>query len=258
MSLADVYFAQSGDANGSGKIIVANRLLDQYTMLTRDYEQEVLVQSIHALFLQKRMNEAARRVESFLDIDPEQTENHVHDWMVFRGRANWGLLLDTLKKVAADMTQTPRLTAALGLAMYKGREKLEGAQTIEQALSQAPKDPLLMALAGWVELKLGRKETAVVNIKQAALETETLKLPHILQARLFEEDKDFEGSRKEWEKVLKLDSRSVEALQGLALAAWNHQDRNTSQSFLTQLYANDPSYIPYLQLTRLMRTSEGK
>jgi cytochrome c-type biogenesis protein CcmH/NrfG len=55
--------------------------------------------------------------------------------------------------------------------------------------------------------------------------------------------------------VLKQDARSVEALHGLALAAWSRQDREMAQSQLTQLYANDPSYIPYLQLVREIRST---
>jgi tetratricopeptide (TPR) repeat protein len=255
ISLADTYLAEGVNQPGRVKLANAHKVLDEYLLLTHDYQQEVLVEDSRVLSLQGKPTEVARRLETFLDIDPEQTENHVHDWMIYRGRASWGLLLDTLKRVASDMTSSPRLTAALGLAMYRGREKLEGAQLIEQALSQSPHDALIMALAGWIEIKLGRRETGVVNIKQASMESDKFKLPHILMARLCQEDKDFDCARHHWEIVLRLDGRSVEALHGLALAAWSRQDREMAQNELTQLYANDPTYIPYLQLVREIRST---
>jgi tetratricopeptide (TPR) repeat protein len=256
ISLADSYIAQGIQAGGKGKLVSAHNLIEQFLSLSRDYEQEALVEDARILTLQGKDSEAAKRIETFLDVDPEQTENHFHDWGIFRGRVSWGLLLDTLRKVSGQLSSSPRLTGAMGLAMYRGQEKLEGAQAVEQALSQAPHDPLLMALAGWIEIKLGHHETGAVNIKQAALESDKYKLPHILQARLCDEEKDFECARRQWEIVLKIDSRSVEALYGLASVAWSHQDKEMAQNYLTQLYANDPTYIPYLQLHQAMITAK--
>ena len=82
------------------------------------------------------------------------------------------------------------------------------------------------------------------------------KLPHILQARLCEEEKDFECARRQWELVLKIDSRSVEALYGLAFVAWSPQDNEMAQNYLTQLFANDPTYIPYLRLHLAMTNAK--
>lgn len=256
VSLADVYVAQGIQPGGKGKLVSAHTLIGQFLSLSRDYEQEALVEDARILTLLGKDSEAAKCIETFLDIDPEQTENHFHDWGVYRGRVSWGLLLDTLKKVSSELTSSPRLTGAIGLAMYRGQEKLEGAQAIEQSLAQSPHDPLLMALAGWIETKLGHQETGAIHIKQAALESDKFKLPHILQARLCETEKDLECARKQWEMVLKIDSRSVEALYGLASVAWAHQDNDMAQNYLTQLYANDPTYIPYLQLHTAMASAK--
>jgi tetratricopeptide (TPR) repeat protein len=94
-----------------------------------------------------------------------------------------------------------------------------------------------------------------LNIKQAALESEIYKLPHILQARLCQEEKDYECARRQWELVLKIDSRSVESFYGLAEVAWARKDKETAQNDLSQLFANDPNYIPYLQLLAEIRSN---
>jgi Flp pilus assembly protein TadD len=255
ITLSNVYISQSNDRNlGRQKLIQAHNLLDQFLGLSHDYTQEVLVQDSRVLSLLSKPTEVAQRIEIFLDTDPEETDLHLHNWAIDRQQSSWGVLLDTFKRVGSELTPSPRLTAALGVAMYRGQEKLEGAQTIEQALSQSPKDPLLMALAGWVELKLGRRESGEVNIKQAALLADKYKLPHILQARLCQEQNDFDCARQNWEAVLRLDGRSVAALQGLAAVAWAHHDRELTSNYLTQVYANDPFYIPYLKLIEEMRT----
>ena len=254
IALSNVYISQSNERGfGRTKLSQAHTLLDQFLGLSHDYTQEALVQDARVLSLLSKPTEVAQRIETFLDTDPEETDLHLHNWAVDRQQSSWGILLDTFKRVGSELTPSPRLTAAIGVAMYRGQEKLEGAQTIEQALSQSPKDPLLMALAGWVEIKLGRHESGEVNIKQSALVADKYKLPHILQARLCQDDKDYDCARSHWEAVLRLDGRSVEALHGLAAVAWAHHDRDLASNYLTQVFANDPYYIPYLKLVEEMR-----
>lgn len=258
ITMADIIVGLfSTDSKGErGELQRAGSLLGVYLTVAKDYEQEALVEYARILSLLDQDTKTLDKIEQFLDIDPEQTDLHVRDWQIYRGRVSWGMLLASLKKVAAGLSSNPRVTAALGLAMYREKEKLEGANNIEQAFSQSQDDPLLMALAGWVELKLGHRENAVVNIKRAALINTKYKLPHIMQARLCVEDKEWDCSKKHWEEVLKLDARSAEALHGLAEVAWNKKDRALANVYMSQLYANDPNYIPYLQLVQEMQKNE--
>jgi tetratricopeptide (TPR) repeat protein len=259
ISYAEVLIAMAEKNSEPSLLNTAHGVLDAYLNLIHDYEQETLIEDARVLALQQRYTEAAKRIERMLDVDPEQTDLHVHDWAVYRGRASWGLLLDSLKKTASDLTASPRLSAALGLALYRGREKLEGAQNIRTALQQSPQDPLLLALAGWVETKLGQTESGAVYIKQAATLSDKYKLPHILAARLCESRSDWDCAKSEWNKVLALDGRSAEALHGLAYVVWHQsKDRAQASALLTQLYANDPYYIPYLELQQEISDSSRK
>jgi tetratricopeptide (TPR) repeat protein len=142
--------------------------------------------------------------------------------------------------------------------MYRGREKLDGAQSIEQALAQAPHDPLLMALAGWVEMKLGRRDSGVVNIKKASLLPDKYKLPHILQARLCQEDNDFECAQRQWQIVHDIDLKSVEALYGLASVEWQRHNTDGAVSWLRQAQAMDPTYAPLLLLSQEIQNAPAK
>ena len=238
------------------ELLAAAQLIDSYLNSSKDYEQEALIEYARINSLLGQDSKANEKIERLLDIDPEGTDLHVRDWQIYRGRVSWGLLLDGLKKVASGLPSTPHMTAALGLAMYRGREKLEGANNIEQAFSQSQEDPLLMSLAGWVEMKLGHRDIAVANIRRAALINEKYKVPHILQARLCADDKDWDCAKKEWDLVLKMDQRSSEALHGLAVVAWNKKDRTLANNYMSQLYASDGNYIPYLRLVQEVQNAD--
>lgn len=255
ISMADVIVAGSDSQERKKKLKDIQGTIEKFLMTTRDYRQEILVEYARVLTLLDRDHEAARRLDEFLDVDPEQTDLFLRDLQLYRGRASWDQLLETLKKTASRLPSTPRLTAALGLSMYRGREKLDGAQSIEQALSQSPKDPLLMALAGWVELKLGRRENGVANIKEAALTSTKFKLPFILHARLCMEDKDFDCAKRDWEKVMAIDGRAVEAYHGLAAVAWMRKDPDTATRWLRQGQALDAFYTPFLSLNQELQAA---
>jgi tetratricopeptide (TPR) repeat protein len=260
ITLADVAAAQVDNSGGNKKdhtnaLWQTHSMLDAFLSLERDYEQEALIQDARIFTLMKKPAEAIKRIDDLLDVDPEKSDLHVREWGIFRGRASWGLLLDSLKKVSQELPPSPRMTAAIGLAMYRGREKLDGAQSIEQALSQAPRDPLLMALAGWVEMKLGRREMGVVNIKEASLMPDKFKLPHILQARLCQDEKDWDCAQRHWSMVHEIDTKSVEALFGLANVAWQKKNVEGATTWLRQAQAMDPAYAPLLALNQEMQSN---
>lgn len=255
ISMADIAMAQKSSNVTNSKLRSVHSLLDGYLTLavTRDYQQEVLLQDARVLSLMGDRSAAAKRIEAFLDVDPEQTDLYSRDWGIYRGRASWGLMLENLKKTASELGTTARLTAALGLAMYRGREKLDGAQSIEQALSQAPQDPLLLSLSGWIDDQLGKRDTALVKIEQAVANPGKYKLPHVLKARFCFEDKNLDCAKKHWTQILTLDPKSIEAFHGLALVEWKNKNTSSASRWFSEGQAMAPNYIPLLILGQEMQ-----
>ena len=112
--------------------MTAHTLIGQFLSLTRDYEQEALVEDARILTLLGKDSDAAKCIETFLDVDLSKQTIIFMIGEFIGGRVSWGLLLDTLKKVSQELTSSPRLTGAMGLAMYRGQEKLEGAQAMSK------------------------------------------------------------------------------------------------------------------------------
>lgn len=254
LTMAEVNMAQAGLRRGAGrkKLLATHEMLDAFMNLSQDYNQEALIVDARVLTMLGRKGQAEKKINRLLDNDPEVVDLHIRDWQIYRGRASWGLLIDSLKKTADELPNTPQIQAALGLAMYRGREKLDGDTRIQRALSQDPRDPVLMSLAGWVDLKLGRREAGVLKIKEAALIAKRERLPFILRARLCWDEKDFKCVRENWEKVLNRNPRSVEAMHGLAQLDWEMKNAEGANRWIVQAQAMDPTYIPVLELAQKM------
>jgi len=261
VSLADVMIAISEKENGENKTKLLKSThegLSAYLSYNQDYQQEVLVKDALILYLLSDKKSASDRIHEFLDIDPEKTELHIHDWGLFQERASWGVLVENVKKIVSEVSPSPRLSAALGLAMYRSGEKIDGRQSIEQALAQSPQDPLLMALLGWVQIKLGNRDLGIVNIKQAAqVAQQKVKLPFILQARLCVEEKDYACAKKNWDQVLLIDKNSIEAYHGMGQIEWNKKNLDGALTWVKQGLAFDSTYIPLLKLSQEIQLSQA-
>ncbi len=257
LALAETYLAQNDETKVSKKLSAAHQLLESYLGLNKDFEQEILLEEARVLTALQKPTEAAKKIDEFLDVDPEQSDLHTKDFFVYGGFASWVRMADTLKRVASELPPSPRLTAALGLTVFRSRERLDGKQTVEQALTQSPQDPLLMALTGWVEMKVGHPEVGSVNIRQSALMTDKIKLPHILQARVCFNEKDYDCAKQQWTIVLNLDPRSVAAFHGLAQVEWAHRNTDGANKWILQGQATDASYIPNLVLAQEIQKANG-
>jgi len=258
IALADVDIALSDERGEKSKLSSIHEMLTSMTALTADYLQEALVTDAKVSVMLGKKSEAKARIEAFLDTDPEQTDLHLRDWMVYRGRVSWDLLLESYRRVASSLERSPRLTAGLGLTMYKSHEKIDGAQTIEQALAQNGNDPMIQALAGWVQLKLGKREQGAANIHDAVKTQHNYKMPYILAARLCEEDKDFECAKKHWESVLRIQGNSVQGLTGLARYYFETKNKEQASIYVKQALASDPTYIPAVALLQEIQPPSGE
>lgn len=232
----------------TNKLEAAAAMMKAFLEVSHDYRPQVLIQSARVLTMLNRPNEATKAINSILELDPDYIESFERNWQVYRGSATWDRALENLKKAWGGINVTPQSQAVQGLIMYWGREKLDGAQMIEKALSQAPKDPQVMAIAGWVGLKLGRRDAALTNIKEAALLGGGFKLPKILMARVCIEDKDFECAQKNFEDVLKIDQKSLTSYLGLAQIALLKKDTAEAVKWLRQGQAMGAQFLPFAAL----------
>ncbi|MBK9294629.1 MAG: tetratricopeptide repeat protein [Oligoflexia bacterium] len=231
-----------------GRLEKAASMLKAYLGVSLDYRPQVLIQLARVLTLQNRNNEATKTIQSILELDPEYVESFVRDWQVYRGSGSWERALENLNKAWGGIDVTPKAQAVKGLVMYWGRDKLEGAQAIEKALSQAPKDDQIMAIAGWVQFKLGHLETASALIKEAALISDKNVLAKVLNARLCLENKDYDCATSSFESALNLDQKSLSSYLGLTEVAIAKNDFDGALKWLRQGQAMSTKFIPFLAL----------
>ncbi len=256
MAMADVIVATSQESGGRLKLGPAHDMMKVYLEVAFDYRAQVLIEDAYVQALAGKTGEANQLLEQALDVDPEQTDLFLRDWRFYRERSGWEQTLFTLKKVLPLIPASSHMSALKGLAMFEGREKLEGSKEIEKALAESPRDPLLLSIAGWTEMKLGHRQDAIVNIKEAALGESKYRLPKVLQARLCAEEKNFDCAQKFWEKINAQDPKNLAAYAGLAEIAWEKKDTASTIRWLRQGQALDAKYIPFNILSAAIETSE--
>jgi hypothetical protein len=127
---------------------------------------------------------------------------------------------------------------------------------IENAVSQAPKDPLIQSLYSYILHSSSLEDGASVALGKA-LEFDmsgTYQLPLILQAQFCERQKDFDCSQKYWNQLITKNPNNLTALAGLAQRALDVGDNAQFTSILVRGLTVSPDYKP---LRRLMQKAQA-
>lgn len=211
------------------------------------YRQEALILKLHVLIESKQVGEIESVATQLLDSDPRSSEDYHVDPKIYSGRVQWDHLLRYIKRSLADVPSSPRLSAVLGYAMFKGREKLEGKRVIEDAFSKNTSDRLVRAVLSFVQGEIGRTEESQAGLT-IALEDKSLFLPLVLKVRSCRENRDKVCLEEYLKELLIKDSRGVVALSGLAWLAFESGQTPEANRFLQQGLALSPRYLPLLRL----------
>jgi tetratricopeptide (TPR) repeat protein len=211
------------------------------------YRQEALILKLHILIESKQINDLDKVATDLLDADPRSSEDYLSDSRIYAGRAQWDHLLRYIKRSLGDVPSSPRLSAVLGYAMFKGREKLEGKRVVEDAFSKNPGDRLVRAVLSYVQSEIGRTEEAQAGLT-ISLEDRNLTLPLILKVRSCRENRDKTCLDENLKELLTRDTKGVVAISGMAWSAFEAGQLSEANRFLQQGLMISPRYQPLLRL----------
>lgn len=234
------------------------RTVQGYLRTSTDYQQEMRLSELYLTFLRNEVNENALEagIRRVLDVDPYQTEDFRHPILVVRPTADWAHTGTWCKQLSEAGQNIPSGVALAAICQFKQGQALQAKASIEKAINQSPRDPLLQAVYAAILRATGFGGEASVALGRAIeldRKGEYL-LPVLLQARFCLEREDLECANSYWMKVLQIEPKLPAAKIGLAQVYWARQSKVEAQKLLQEVGAIAPDYRPYLRLKRVMET----
>ena len=249
MVLAESQLYLSKGSGNTAELAQVSRSIREFQGRQWDYYGEV---GFYGLYFDYLRNERGLddRIEKYLDTDPRLTNDHRHNVFIYKGRASWKIMGRLCEQMVEKLGDNPRI-ATFQASCYAREGRWDSARkSIEKAVSQSPKDPLIQAWYSYVLKESGDADQASVIIARATdlnRKGEYL-LPTLMQARFSQANEDVETARKLWQRLYEKDQSYLPALAGLA---WSHVK---TRAFIEATKVIDkglrisPDYIPLLEL----------
>ncbi|MEQ1878295.1 MAG: tetratricopeptide repeat protein, partial [Bdellovibrionia bacterium] len=173
--------------------------------------------------------EAGKNLENLIEIDPEQSQDHLHDLMTFKEHLYWEQLLIKCRELSSQLDGTARLNSALGLCHLKANEPLVGREVIEDSLKRAPDDRLVQTVYGYVQHLVGQKDQADASLKRAATGADDFPVALILRGRVCAANDDWECAGQAFSRLAEKHPEKIQAKVGLAQVAMENKDKTQAQ-----------------------------
>jgi tetratricopeptide (TPR) repeat protein len=230
----------------------AKKRLERFIENAVDRKQEATIFAATVTFKLGETEEAARLFESLNEIDPELSEDHLHDLMTFKDHLHWEQLLIKCRDLANQLNSTPRVSSALGLCHLKANEPLVGREVIEDSLRRAPDDQVVQAMYGYVQNLVGQKDQAEAALKRAASDANDLQVAMVLRARLCLSSENWDCANQILKRLSEKYPDAIQGKVGLAQLAIENREKTEAQKYLNQAEKISPHYIPLLRLKEVM------
>ena len=228
------------------------RRLRDFIPNATDRRQEATIFASAAQLKLGYKDAAVRSFESLIEIDPEFSQDHLHDLMTFKEHLYWEQLLVKCRELSSQLDATPRLNSSLGLCHLKANEPLVGREVIEDSLKRAPDDHLVQAIYGYVQHLVGQKDQAEASLKRAANSGEASAIALLLRGRVCLLEEDFDCASQALTKLSEKFPDRIQAKVGLAQLAIENQDKTEAQRLVNQAEKISPTYIPLLRLKEML------
>lgn len=237
-----VLFLQALSQKNSSKNILKSLTGEQQL-----YAQEA---SLLSLFLESKKSVSIDQVKQVLDQDPFMTFDHRYDILSYSPVQIWqDFLQDKCESIYSKSKEQSYIIALYSLCLAQSGSILAASQSIDTALAQAPRDPLVLSIYAYIVSK-SDLEFGEPYIERAIKYNTKYTLPFILKARLCEYQEDWLCADEYWRKVKHL-RRSSLAAQAWEVKSLLQEDSLEEARLLFQKYIRvAPDYKPLLNLAQ--------
>ncbi|MBX3021702.1 MAG: hypothetical protein KF799_08515 [Bdellovibrionales bacterium] len=247
-------FKRSANPN---ELVQISRLLSDFRLRSWDFAGEMDFYQLYFDFL-RRTSGLEEKLRAYLDSDPRLTADHRHNLFIYRGRTQWKILARFCEQMAEKMSEEPRVSAFLASCYAREARWDSARRSIEKAVHQSPKDPLIQAWYSYVLRESGDADQASVVLGSAtqANRNGEYVLPVLMQARFCQQTGMSQCARSNWQKIYENNMDYLPAVAGMAWANADIKSNNEAAKLMNKGLRLSPEYIPLLEL-RQKAESEG-
>jgi len=246
------------DAGASGRK-AADVLLGRSLQKFQDFRQEAYLLSAWLKLEDGNRKGALVDARSALDVDPDLTNDHWHDPLLYLEPVRWKALLPYCRRIAEELKfSTAR--ALYGLCVFKSGDRDEATRVVTQALGQDPESALLQSVQAYLLLNAGRLEDARSS-SRFATRVEVPPLALMVRARACARIGDMGCAESTWRELMAHDPASLSAMTGVAdvllqsdrlghkSSKQQRADREAASELLSRARNLSPTYRPVIVLS---------
>lgn len=217
-----------------------------------DYYQEAALVLAYMDYISGDMDKVKNKIELILDVDPNLTEDHLHDLFVYRGRISWSVLSNWCIQMVKDLDVDVSVKALHSYCLFKGGKEVEALKWAGDAVTQGARDPLVQAVYAYILDGVGQETRASVALGRAnELNRQAkLMLPMILQGRFYTRANKPDLAFKQWQKIYSLDNKSIVSVAGIAQFHFNMKNYSGAQNYLFKGFRLSRFYRPLIHLKK--------
>ena len=232
----------------------AEKYLNEYLNPSRAYYLEALVASIYIHHLNQEKEKIYTKINLFLNADPMGSSLHKTNLYLFSNSITWTKLNQWCLQSTAGLDPLARLVAFEALCLLKANDLTEASRKMEDAVQQAPRDPLIQAVYGYVLENLNATDRARAAYEKSVDfdREQRFESPRILMARYCAEQGQTDCAAQYWRELYNLNTRSLPALAGLAQSEMTQGSRDKAKEYIRSGLTLTNTYRPFILASRLV------
>lgn len=193
-------------------------------------------------------------IDRFLSEQPPMSNMVARDL-----RLDWRVMdTEALERTCRDMmtrvTPTSHAKAARAVCLSEAGREADARRFFDEALIEAPKDPLLLFVQAVLLERVARRSEAMALLKLPDLSD----LPSVwaLTGQICLDTGDLNCAQTNFQKIYDRDDKDLRAIAGLATVDMKTQKVADAMSLARKGLDLDPSYLPLIELRELKETSQ--
>lgn len=186
-------------------------------------------------------------MEEFLSKVGPAGGRHARDLHLDWNAIGWDSLDKYCRELVARASPQPRLKAMRAICMNQDSQEIESRRFVQEALVQAPKDPLILLTQANLLYRAGMRNEAVAVLRVPELASSPLR--DTLHGQICLDQGDLGCAEKNFKDALSAPGpRSLVAISGLASVQASQDHVPEAKALIREGLEREPGYLPLIEL----------
>lgn len=260
LMLAEVLINNYNSSKETRHLDAASRFLHEHMKQSRAYNVEIKIADAYLSVLRGDQVKAYKEIDKILDTDFILFDEFRLNLFVFRDLVNWSKVSQWCLRLTENLEANSHVVAFEGVCLLMSGDVSGASRKIDDALAQAPKDPLVLSAYGLLLQKTNVIDRMRVAVDKAIENDPQGKYqqPLRLKAWLCYADEDFNCAQKYLARLLKVYPDSLSAVAGMAQVELHNKNLTRAKDWLAKGLRLSDLYRPLLKLNKSISRLEDR